>query len=98
MQAAADARTFSEQVSIGQGLFAKHCAGCHGAAGEGKKAPALVGLESGALPVDPPADRKFRKSRFVSVADVAVKVSTRVWIVSFGRSIQRWSSPFDRII
>jgi cytochrome c len=70
-QSGTTARTFPEQVDVGQALFAKHCADCHGKDGEGAKAPRLVGLKDGALPVDPPADRKFRKTRFVNVADVA---------------------------
>jgi hypothetical protein len=31
----------------------------------------VVGVKDGALPLDPPADRKYRKTRFVTVADVA---------------------------
>jgi cytochrome c len=64
-------RTFSEQVTRGQSLYGQHCAECHGAAGQGDKGPRLVGLKEGALPLDPPADRKYRKTRFVTVADVA---------------------------
>jgi mono/diheme cytochrome c family protein len=64
--------TFAEQVAHGQMLFTKHCAKCHGHSGQGTEdAPRLVGLEEGALPLDPPASRKVRKSRFVTVADVA---------------------------
>jgi len=64
-------RTFSEQVSAGKVLFGKHCASCHGDSGEGAKAPRLVGLKEGALPVDPPADRELRTTRFVTVENVA---------------------------
>jgi mono/diheme cytochrome c family protein len=64
--------TFSEQVSHGQMLFAENCAKCHGDSGQGTKdAPRLVGLREGALPLDPPASRKVRKTRFVTVGDVA---------------------------
>ena len=64
--------TFAEQVSNGQTLFAENCAKCHGDSGQGTKdGPRLVGLKEGALPLDPPASRKVRKSRFVTVADVA---------------------------
>jgi cytochrome c len=64
--------TFAEQVAHGQTLFAENCAECHGNSGQGTEdAPRLVGLKEGALPLDPPASRKFRKSRFVTVADVA---------------------------
>ena len=64
--------TFAEQVAHGQRLFADNCAKCHGDSGQGTEdAPRLVGLEEGALPLDPPASRKVRKSRFVTVADVA---------------------------
>jgi cytochrome c len=64
--------TFAEQVAHGQTVFAQHCAKCHGDAGQGtEKAPRLVGLAEGALPLDPPASREVRKSQFVTVADVA---------------------------
>ena len=66
------AATFAEQVTHGQTVFAKSCAKCHGDSGEGTEdGPRLVGLKEGALPLDPPASRKVRKSRFVTVADVA---------------------------
>jgi mono/diheme cytochrome c family protein len=69
---AAPPATFAEQVAQGQTLYGQSCAGCHGDSGEGgAKAPRVVGLKEGALPLDPPADRKVRKSRFVTVADVA---------------------------
>ena len=65
-------RTFAEQVAHGETLFAANCAKCHGDSGQGTAdAPRLVGLSEGALPLDPPASRKVRKSRFVTVADVA---------------------------
>ena len=64
--------SFADQVAAGQALYGKHCADCHGDAGEGgSKAPRVVGMKEGALPLDPPAERKFRKERFVTVADVA---------------------------
>jgi cytochrome c len=63
--------SFAEQVARGQEHYAAHCASCHGDAGEGSKGPRVVGLAQGALPLDPPADRKHRKSRFVTVGDVA---------------------------
>jgi len=70
--AASAAPAFAEQVAQGQKLYEANCANCHGDAGEGgTKAPRVVGLKEGALPLDPPADRKYRKNRFVTVADVA---------------------------
>jgi len=70
--AAAPATSFQAQVAEGQKLYEEHCANCHGDSGEGgTKAPRVVGLAQGALPLDPPADRKYRKNRFVTVADVA---------------------------
>jgi mono/diheme cytochrome c family protein len=64
--------TFADQVAHGKTLFAANCAKCHGDAGQGTDdAPRLVGLEEGALPIEPPASRQVRKSRFVTVADVA---------------------------
>jgi cytochrome c len=68
---AAAPTSFADQVALGQTLYGQSCANCHGSAGEGGKAPRLVGLKAGALPLDPPADRQFRKSRFVTLADVA---------------------------
>jgi cytochrome c len=65
---------FPEQVEAGQHLFAEHCAKCHGASGEGnlrKNAPRLVGVAQGeALPLEPAAASKVRKSEFRTAADV----------------------------
>ena len=67
---AAPAFADDAQVAEGQKLFAKHCASCHGDAGEGgKKAPPVVGKE--ALPLDPPATAKLRKTKFHTAGDVA---------------------------
>ena len=64
--------TFAEQVSLGQSVYAANCAKCHGDSGQGSdEAPRLVGLDQGALPLDPPASRKVRKDKFETVADVA---------------------------
>jgi cytochrome c len=66
--------TFAEQVTAGQTLYGANCASCHGNSGEGVNAPRVVGLDKGALPLDPPADRKFRKTPFKTAADVAAFV------------------------
>jgi mono/diheme cytochrome c family protein len=63
--------TFADQVALGQTLYGKNCAGCHGDGGEGKTAPRVVGLKDGALPLDPPATSKHRKAQFKTVGDVA---------------------------
>jgi cytochrome c len=63
--------TFADQVALGQTLYGAHCASCHGNSGEGAGAPAVVGLDKGALPLDPPANAKYRKTQFKTVADVA---------------------------
>jgi S-disulfanyl-L-cysteine oxidoreductase SoxD len=69
---AAPPASFADQVAQGQTLYVNNCAKCHGDAGQGTdKGPRVVGLKEGALPLDPPAGRKYRKSRFVTVADVA---------------------------
>jgi cytochrome c len=65
------AATFAEQAAQGQQLYADNCATCHGASGTGGKAPPLVGLKSGALPLNPPPTAKVRKTQFKTVADVA---------------------------
>ena len=65
-------QTFADQVALGQTIFADKCAKCHGDAGQGTdKAPRVVGLQEGALPLDPPPERKFRKNQFKTVGDVA---------------------------
>ncbi len=63
--------TFAAQAQAGQELYAKNCAGCHGAHGNDGKAPPVVGLDKGALPLDPPPTAKFRKTQFKTVGDVA---------------------------
>lgn len=68
---AATPATFADQVALGQKLYGEHCASCHGDQGEGNGAPAVVGLDKGALPLDPPASAKYRKSQFKTVADIA---------------------------
>ena len=62
---------FGEQVAAGQKLYAANCAECHGASGEGSPGPRVVGLDQGALPLDPPPGAKYRKTQFKSVADIA---------------------------
>jgi cytochrome c len=62
---------FADQVALGQKLYGDKCGSCHGASGEGGKAPAVVGISKGALPLDPPATAKFRKVQFKTVADIA---------------------------
>ena len=69
--APASANSFQTQVADGGKLYGQHCANCHGDSGQGAKAPRVVGISQGALPLDPPADRKYRKNKFVTVADVA---------------------------
>ena len=59
----------TDQVAWGQELYGKKCAGCHGDHGEGDSStPAVVGKT--ALPLDPPAGSKFRKSQFHTAKDV----------------------------
>lgn len=67
----AEPQTFADQVALGQKLYGEKCASCHGASGEGKGAPRVVGLDKGALPLDPPAAAKYRKVQFKTAADVA---------------------------
>ncbi len=69
--------TGSEQAARGAKLFAKHCARCHGDAGQGtKKAPPVVGKD--ALPLDPRPTQKVRKTQFHTAQDVAEFVSTKM--------------------
>jgi polar amino acid transport system substrate-binding protein len=65
------------QIAEGGKLYGKHCAKCHGKAGEGtKKAPPVVGKE--ALPLAPRATQKVRKTEFHTAQDVAEFVSTKM--------------------
>jgi S-disulfanyl-L-cysteine oxidoreductase SoxD len=66
---AADA--FAEQAKVGGALYATHCASCHGPNGNDGKAPPVVGLKQGALPLEPSKKSKMRKTPFKTVADVA---------------------------
>lgn len=68
-----DAKSSAQvQIDRGQGVYSHSCARCHGASGQGTdKAPALVGIAKGALPLDPPSSRQFRKSQFRTAFDVA---------------------------
>jgi cytochrome c len=72
--AAAGDGTFEAQATRGAGLYAAHCGSCHGAGGEGKGAPRVVGLKDGALSLAPPANAKARKGNFTTVGDVATFV------------------------
>lgn len=69
--------TGTEQAARGQKLFAKHCAKCHGAEGQGtKKAPLVVG--KGAYPLNPRPTQKLRKTQFHTAQDVAEFASTKM--------------------
>ena len=71
------ARAYEAHIVAGGKLFAKHCAKCHGKAGEGtKKAPPVVGKD--ALPLDPRPTQKVRKTQFHTAQDVAEFVSTKM--------------------
>lgn len=58
----------SEQIAQGAKLYAQHCSGCHGDAGQGVKGPPVVGAQ--ALPKDPPATAKKRSAEFRTALDV----------------------------
>ncbi|MCU1280934.1 MAG: hypothetical protein JWM53_4480 [bacterium] len=71
------AATGADQAAEGGKLFAKHCAKCHGNAGQGsKKAPPVVGKD--ALPLDPPTGAKVRKEQFHTAQDVAQFVASKM--------------------
>jgi mono/diheme cytochrome c family protein len=71
---ASESPRFSEQAARGARLFVENCAKCHGPAGEGAKAPRLVGLDDGALPLHPRPEQKIRMTPFRTAADVAAFV------------------------
>lgn len=78
-QTEAEPQTFTDQVTAGQKVYGASCAGCHGAAGEGTKdAPRVVGLDQGALPLNPPPGAKVRTTQFKTAADVAAFVVTNM--------------------
>jgi cytochrome c len=68
---AAAADPFARQATTGAELYTKNCASCHGPHGNDGKAPPVVGLAQGALPLDPPPGAKIRKTQFKTVGDVA---------------------------
>jgi len=69
--AAGPSDTFAAQAKAGAALYGQHCASCHGPNGNDGKAPPVVGLDKGALPLAPPPKAKFRTTQFKTVADVA---------------------------
>lgn len=73
------ATAFELQVDRGAGLYATHCAGCHGDMGQGtSQAPRLVGLAEGALPLDPPPGAMVRSAQFVTAGDIATFAATNM--------------------
>ena len=62
-----------EAAERGATLYGASCAGCHGDAGQGAKAPAVVGKD--ALPLDPRSGSK-RKGQFKTALDVFDYVKT----------------------
>ena len=67
----------ADQAADGGKLYAKHCARCHGDAGQGtKKAPPVVGKD--ALPLDPAPGAKVRKEQFHTAQDVAAFVAAKM--------------------
>jgi S-disulfanyl-L-cysteine oxidoreductase SoxD len=65
--------TFTEQAEKGRRIFADSCSRCHGEQGEGtKKAPRLIGLSDGALPLNPPPDGKERRGQFHTAQEVGM--------------------------
>ena len=74
-----EAETFAMQVERGGALYGTHCARCHGDDGSGtSRAPRVVGLAEGALPLDPPESREVRTEQFVTVGDVAAFASVNM--------------------
>ncbi|MBK7857405.1 MAG: c-type cytochrome [Archangiaceae bacterium] len=63
--------TFADQAVKGALLYNATCSKCHGALGAGTdKAPRLIGLSKGALPLNPPDGARKRRGQFITVADV----------------------------
>ena len=66
-----------EQLAVGARYFARDCAGCHGATGEGTQV-ALRIIGPGALPVNPPPYAMQRKTHFVTAAGVFRFIATHM--------------------
>ena len=67
----------AKQVAEGQKLYGRHCAKCHGDSGQGTKdAPPVVGAS--ALPLDPPATARVRKTQFHTAGDVLDFISANM--------------------
>jgi mono/diheme cytochrome c family protein len=65
----------ADAASRGAALYGTHCARCHGDAGQGLKAPPVVGKE--ALPLDPRQGSK-REAQFRTALDVFQYVRTNM--------------------
>jgi cytochrome c len=65
---------FADQAKAGAALYGTHCGSCHGDHGNDGKAPPVVGLKQGALPLAPPKKAKLRTMPFKTAADVAAFV------------------------
>jgi mono/diheme cytochrome c family protein len=77
-EAGANENPFDAQVARGADLYTTHCADCHGADGRGTdQAPAVVGLEDGALPLEP-REGAVRDTQFKTVGDVAAFVAANM--------------------
>jgi cytochrome c len=66
------------QAARGRDAYARHCASCHGARGEGKRhvAPPIVGPK--ALPLDPHPKSKYRNVPFRTAQDLATFVIAKM--------------------
>lgn len=61
----------ARQGETGADLYARSCAACHGAAGQGtEKGPPVIG--PGALPTFPPMNRRMRRDTFQSAKDIGM--------------------------
>jgi cytochrome c len=56
------------QLELGEGVFKRHCAQCHGKDGRSGRAPRVMG--EGALPERPPSGAKMRSVQFKTAADL----------------------------
>jgi mono/diheme cytochrome c family protein len=61
--------TVDDQVAKGAKLYADNCASCHGADGTSKDDAALVGIKTGALPLNPNSG-SGRTNKFQTAADI----------------------------
>jgi S-disulfanyl-L-cysteine oxidoreductase SoxD len=66
----------AEQVDLGEGLFRRRCAQCHGSEGRGGRAPNVIG--AGALNAQPSPGAKMRTEAFPTAGELLAWTQKRM--------------------